>query len=109
MEPQLTMSAERANEQVTWYKVRYPASAYTFPRESLIHDVRFDVDTIHIELTDGRVLSIPLWWVPSIHNASMEERKKYEISRDRRMIIWDPNRCEINDEMRIDDTLTARA
>ncbi len=109
MEPRLTMSAERVNEQVTWYEVHYPASAYTFPRESLIHDVRFDEDTIHIELTDGRVLSVPLWWVPSVHNASMEERKKYEISRDRRMIIWDPDTCTINDEMRIDDYLAARA
>lgn len=75
MEPGLIMSAERADEQVTWYKVPYPASAYTFPRESLIHDVRFDDDYIHIELTDGRVLSIPLWWVPSVHNAAMDERE----------------------------------
>jgi hypothetical protein len=75
----------------------------------IIDAERFDDDHIHIELTDGRVLSIPLWWVPSVHNASMEEREKYEISRDRRMVIWDPDRCAINDEMRIDDYLEARA
>jgi hypothetical protein len=109
MEPELMMSAERADEQVTWYKVPYPASAYTFARESLIHDVRFDDDYIHIELTDGRVLSVPLWWVPSVHNAPMAEREKYEISRDRRMVMWDIDRCAINDEMRIDDYLAARA
>jgi hypothetical protein len=109
MEPRLMMSAERANEQVTWYKVPYPASAYTFPGESLIHDVHFDNDTIHIGLTDGRVLSVPLWWVPSVHNAAMVEREKFEISRDRRMVVWDPDHCAINDEMRIDDYLAARA
>jgi hypothetical protein len=109
MEPRLMMSAERANEQVTWYKVPYPASTYTFPRESLIHDVRFDDEYIHIELTDGRVLSVPLWWVPSVHNAPTEEREKYEISSDLRMVIWDPDQCAINDEMRIDDYLVAKA
>lgn len=92
-----------------WYEIPYPASAYTFPRESLIHDVRFDDEFIHIELTDGRVLSVPLWWVPSVYNAPIEEREKYEISRDRRMVVWDPDTCAINDEMRIDDYLAARA
>lgn len=105
----MIIDVERIEEQVKWYEIPYPASAYTFPRESLIHDVRFDDEFIHIELTDGRVLSVPLWWVPSVHNASMEERQKYEISRDRRMVVWDPGRCAINDEMRIDDYLAARA
>jgi hypothetical protein len=39
----------------------------------------------------------------------MAEREKFEISRDRRMVIWDPDHCAINDEMRIDDYLAARA
>jgi hypothetical protein len=105
----MIIDAERIDEQVKWYDIPYPASAYTFPRESLIHDVRFDDEYIQVELTDGRVLSVPLWWMPSVHNAPMEERGKFEISRDRRMVIWDPDRCAINDEMRIDDYLAARA
>jgi hypothetical protein len=47
--------------------------------------------------------------MPSVHNAPMAEREKYEISHDRRMVIWDPDRCAINDELRIDDYLAARA
>ncbi len=43
-----------------WYDIPYPASAYTFPDEALLHGVRFDDNYIHLELTDGRVLSIPL-------------------------------------------------
>ncbi len=109
MEHGWIMSAEHPEKQVTWYEVPFPASAYTFPRESLIHDVRFDDEYIQVELTDGRVLSVPLWWVPSVHNAPMAEREKFEISRDRRMVIWDPDHCAINDEMRIDDYLAARA
>jgi len=91
--------------QVKRYKIQYPISAYTFPRETRIHQVQFDDKYMHIELTDGRALSVPLWWVPTVHNASPEERGKYEISRDRTMIIWDPDRCAINDEVRIADYL----
>ncbi|GAB4455335.1 MAG: hypothetical protein OHK0041_19900 [Anaerolineales bacterium] len=101
---------EKQNEQTTkWYDITYPASAYTFPREALIHRVRFDNEYIHVELTDGRLLSIPLWWIPTLHNALPEEREKYEISQDRKMIIWDPDKCAINDEVRIDDYLAPRA
>ncbi|MEW6284925.1 MAG: DUF2442 domain-containing protein [Chloroflexota bacterium] len=97
---------EKQDEQTTkWYDIPYPASAYTFPREALIHRVRFDKEYMHVELTDGRLLSIPLWWIPTLHNAAPEEREKYEISQDRKMIIWDPDKCAINDEVRIDDYL----
>jgi hypothetical protein len=40
-----------------------------------------------------------------LHNALPEERAKFEISRDRTMIIWDPDKCAINDEVRIADYL----
>jgi len=72
---------------VKWYDIPYPASAYTFPREALLHRVRIDEDHMHLELTDGRMLSMPLSWIPTLHNATPEEREKYEISQDRKMII----------------------
>jgi hypothetical protein len=96
---------EQTEETAKWYEIPYPASAYTFPHEALIHHIRFDDEYIHLELTDGRVLSVPLWWIPSVHNAAPEEREKYEISRDRRMLIWDPDKCAINDELRLADYL----
>lgn len=90
------------------YQIQYPISAYTFPKEVRIHQVRFDDDFMHVALTDGRALSIPLWWIPTLHNASPEERAKYEISRDRTMLVWDPDKCAINDEVRIADYLGIR-
>ena len=103
----MATSAKQADEQVPvrHYKVQYPISAYTFPREAHIHQVRFDNEYMHVELTDGRVLAVPLWWIPTLHNASPEERTKYEISRDRTMLIWDPDKCAINDEVRVADYL----
>ncbi len=97
---------EKPSEQTgKWYEVAYPASAYTFPREALLHRVHFDEDYMHLEFTDGRKLSVPVRWIPTLHNAPAEEREKYEISQDRKMIIWNPEKCSINDEVRIDDYL----
>lgn len=97
--------ATKESVEIKRYKVQYPLSAYTFPKEARIHSVRFDEEYLHLDLTDGRRLSVPLWWLPTIHNASPEEREKYRISRDRRMIIWDPEVCGINDELRVIDYL----
>jgi hypothetical protein len=91
--------------EVKRFKIQYPLSAYTFPEEAQIHRVRFDDEYLHLALTDGRLLSIPLWWIPTLYNATPEEREKYEISRDRTMIVWDPAHCAINDEVRITDYL----
>lgn len=99
---------KRSKEPSKWYEVAYPASAYTFPREALLQHVHFDEEYMHLDLTDGRKLSVPLSWIPTLHNAPPEERKKYEISQDRKMIVWDPEKCLINDEVRIDDYLASR-
>ncbi len=87
------------------FKVQHPISDYTFPEEARIHAVNFNDEYMHVDLTDGRKLSIPLWWIPTLHNASPEEREKYEISQSRTIIIWDPEISGINDEIRIADYL----
>lgn len=95
----------RESSKTIWYDIPYPASAYTFPKDALIHNVRFDEKFLCLELTDGRILSIPLSWIPSLQNADPKEIAKYEISRDRTEIIWNPDKCAINDEVRVKDYL----
>ena len=91
--------------QAKWFRIQYPASVYTFPRDAIISTVRFDDEFVHVELTDGRIISVPLWWIPTLYNATSEEREKYEFSSGRRLIVWDPSKCAINDELRIADYL----
>ena len=57
------------------YEIPYPASAYTFPQDAHIHQVRFDDVHIHIELTDGRILSVPLKWIPTLYHALLMNAK----------------------------------
>ncbi len=103
----MSSKAEAAETElaVKRYPIAYPASEYTFPLQAAIHDVRFDDVYIHVDLTDGRILSIPLWWIPTVYNAPAEDRLKFEINRSRTMIIWDPDQGSINDELRLEDYL----
>lgn len=43
--------------------------------------VRFDEHTMWIDLTDGRILGVPLAWFPRLSNATPAQRKRVELSR----------------------------
>ena len=43
--------------------------------------VRFDEDTMWVELTDGRTLGVPLAWFPRLLRATLAEREQVELSR----------------------------
>jgi Protein of unknown function (DUF2442) len=43
--------------------------------------VRFDDDTMWVELTDGRTIGVPLAWFPRLLNATEGERQQVELSR----------------------------
>jgi len=83
----------------------YPLVAYTFPEEARIHSARVDDEYLHIELTDKRLLSIPLVWIPSLYDATAKAHNAFEINPRRTMLIWDPDTTGINDEISIEDYL----
>ena len=43
--------------------------------------VRFDEHMMWVDLTDGRILGVPLAWFPRLLNASPDARARVEISR----------------------------
>jgi uncharacterized protein DUF2442 len=43
--------------------------------------VRFDENTMWVDLSDGRTLGVPLAWFPRLLNASADARQRVEISR----------------------------
>ncbi len=42
--------------------------------------VRFDQDSLWVELSDGRTLGVPLAWFPRLLHGSPEQREQVEIS-----------------------------
>ncbi len=93
------------------YSVLSDVAEYTWPSEPMLHALRFveheNESYLRLELTDGRNLEIPLWWIPTLRNAELEQREKYYISRDRKLIVWDPleTGTTINEIIRIADYL----
>jgi hypothetical protein len=58
------------------------------PTTALAKAVSFDDAAMHIMLTDGRMLSVPLIWFPLLHGASPEQRSQYEIGAGGRSLHW---------------------
>jgi len=51
-------------------------------------DVRFTDDALVVRLRDGRVLSVPLDWFPTLRKATIAERSKWELLGDGIGIHW---------------------
>ena len=49
--------------------------------------VRFDADSMWVELSDGRVIGVPLAWFPRLLHATAADRKKVRLSG--RGLHWD--------------------
>jgi hypothetical protein len=81
------------------YKVQYPRSAYTFPTEARAERVEFDDTHMIIYLRDGRILHVPLKWIPTLANATPEDREKVIIGWDGQLLHYDPEDGPINDDL----------
>jgi len=58
------------------------------PTTALAKEVSFDDAAMHVTLTDGRMLSVPLIWFPLLHAASSQQRNQYEIGAGGRSLHW---------------------
>ncbi|WP_375417935.1 DUF2442 domain-containing protein [uncultured Hymenobacter sp.] len=67
-----------------------PALARSYrPTTALAQAVSFDEDSMHVRLTDGRTVSVPLLWFPRLHAARPEQRLRVEIGGGGRGLHWD--------------------
>lgn len=49
------------------------------PKTALAKAVKFADDMLQVSLTDGRIISAPIIWFPLLHEATPEQRERYEI------------------------------
>lgn len=52
-------------------------------------DVKFNTTMMHIRLIDGREISIPLEWFPTLRDATPKQRKKWRLVGKGIGIHWD--------------------
>ena len=63
------------------------ARAYV-PTTALAKSVDFDEEMMHVSLTDGRLISVPIIWFPVLRAATPEQRTKYEIGGGGTSLHW---------------------
>ncbi len=54
-----------------------------------VKDVHFTEEAISVDLMDGRIITVPLVWYPSLLNATPEQRANWEVCGGGYGIHWD--------------------
>ena len=58
------------------------------PSTALAQSVLFDDEMMHVSLTDGRIVSVPIIWFPLLHEATPQQRTHYEIDGGGLSLHW---------------------
>lgn len=66
--------------------------------------VRVTSDTLHVDLSDGRTISVPVGWYPRLAHASAEERKEWRLIAHGRGIHWEA----IDEDISVEGLLAGR-
>lgn len=68
--------------------------------------VKLDAHRLHVEMEDGRIISIPLDWYPDLLAASERRRKNFKLIARKTMIEWpDLNlHLDVEEMFRVDQT-----
>jgi hypothetical protein len=53
-----------------------------------VRDVHFTVDTLAVDLSDGRTIIVPLTWYPRLLEATVDQRAHWKISGTGYGIHW---------------------
>ena len=67
------------------------------PTTALAKTVKFDDKMMHVSLTDGRIISVPIIWFPLLHEATPEQREQYEIGGGGVSLHW----SEIDEDLSV--------
>ena len=54
----------------------------------LAHNVSFTEDTLNVDLLDGRTISVPIAWYPSLSKATQSQRETWELLGNGEGIHW---------------------
>ncbi len=73
----------------------------TLVSKPLAIKLRFDDDTMWVELADGRQLGVPMAYFPRLNNATLQQRQKYNISGGGAGLHWD----ELDEDISVENLL----
>ncbi|MBK8113857.1 MAG: DUF2442 domain-containing protein [Candidatus Accumulibacter sp.] len=71
----------------------------------LAQAVRVTQDSLHVDLADGRTISVPLAWYPRLLHATADERKSWQLIGMGRGIHWEA----LDEDISVEGLLAGRA
>jgi hypothetical protein len=71
----------------------------------LARSVTVTGDTLRVDLSDGRTISVPLGWYPRLMHATAEERRKWRLIAQGRGIHWE----SIDEDISVEGLIAGRA
>ena len=54
-----------------------------------VKDIRFDKDTLSVDLIDGRTITVPLVWYPRLDSATKKQRENWKVCGGGYGIEWE--------------------
>ena len=66
--------------------------------------MRFDLDTLWVDLQDGRTIGVPLAWFPRLLSATPKQRAAGRISASGQGLHWD----ELDEDISVEGLLAGR-
>ncbi|MGD9100289.1 MAG: DUF2442 domain-containing protein [Anaerolineae bacterium] len=72
----------------TWVKDKPKFRRAYVPTTALAQTIEFDDDMMHVFLTDGRIISVPIVWFPLLYEATPQQREQYEIGGGGVSLHW---------------------
>jgi len=67
-------------------------------------DVKITKDTLTVELSDGRTISVPLQWYPRLVYATAEERKNWRLIGNGKGIHWE----DLDEDISVEGLIAGR-
>lgn len=72
--------------------------------QPLAVDVTFNNDMLQVSLADGRQIAVPLDWFPRLQNASLKERKNWDLIGGGLGIHWE----SLDEDVSVENLLRLR-
>jgi hypothetical protein len=71
----------------------------------LAKSVKVTADTLHVDLSDGRTISVPVAWYPRLANATSQEQRDWRLIGQGRGIHWQ----SLDEDISVEGLLAGRA
>jgi hypothetical protein len=76
----------------------------TLTAEAKAQNVAITDDTLAVDLSDGRTISVPLAWYPRLVHATAEERNNWRFIGDREGLHW----SDLDEDVSVENLLAGK-